>query len=166
VIPQKNVPILSAELHATAPGNECVIQKCSDFQEHRGILFSHRTESVTNGHVETKGNARPTTIKMTLAFSQVDINGAVADDVFAFDFPNEMRVLDFRTKTIYQWPRGSGWERPFAQPTRPTEPVAAVTSNWTVPTAIAIASAVVVAAWVIRRRMSSSDPVPSIRAPK
>jgi hypothetical protein len=153
VIPQKNFPILGAEFHAIAPGNETVTQTFSDFHDHRGILFAHRTEDVTTGHFDANGNARNTTAKTTLAFSQVDINGAVADEVFAFDFPKEMPVLDFRTKTAYQWPRGSGWERPFAQNTRPTEAVAVAARNWTVPTAIAIVSAAVLAAWLIRRRM-------------
>jgi len=153
VIPQKNFPVLGAEFRGRVPGNEIVTQTFSDFHDHRGILFAHRTENITIGHVDASGKARTTTIKTTMVFSQVDINGAVADEVFAFDFPKEMPVLDFRTKTVYQWPRGSGWERPFAQNTRPPEIVAA-RNSWTIPTAIAVASAVILAAWLIRRRMS------------
>jgi hypothetical protein len=153
VIPQKNFPVVSAEFHAIPPGNETTNQTFADFQDHRGILFAHRIEDVTTGHFDANGNARNTTIKTTLAFSQVDINGAVADEAFAYDFPKEIPVLDFRTKTVYQWPRGSGWERPFAQNPRPTEVVAGVTRNWTAPIGIALTSAIILAAWLVRRRM-------------
>jgi hypothetical protein len=154
VIPQKNFPILRAEFHARAPWDDVTIEKFSEFRDYRGILFASRAEIITKSHTKSEnGIIRETTFKDAIDLKTADINGAVDDREFAFEFPAGMRVLDFRTKTVYQWPRGSGWEQPFAEGVNTaTTRSASGTKRWAVISAVAVGSAVVLASLVFLRR--------------
>jgi hypothetical protein len=97
LIPQKNFPLLQTKLRPRGPLNEDVTNTFSEFRDHRGILFAHRFESTSQPHLQSAGGTGDATVKITLTFSDVDINGQVADSSLAFDFPKDIPVVDLRS---------------------------------------------------------------------